>query len=136
MNSSPKKLSIFGLGYVGSVSAACFANTGHVVIGVEPLRNKVDLINRGISPIVENGLDELLRKAVKDGHLRATNNAAEAVEESEISIVCVSTPSRPNGDVDVTRIETVYREIGEALGPQERFSRRRQSIDHFARYHA
>ena len=83
------RLSVFGLGYVGCVSAACFAREGHEVLGVDVNQTKVDIINGGKSPIVEAGVGELIGEMVAGGKLRATTDSAEAVEASEISLICV-----------------------------------------------
>ncbi|HET9531515.1 MAG TPA: UDP-glucose/GDP-mannose dehydrogenase family protein [Blastocatellia bacterium] len=109
------KLSIFGLGYVGCVSAACFARSGHDVIGADVNPLKVDIINGGRSPIVEPGIDDLIGRSVKEGRLRATTDAAEAVAGSDLSLVCVGTPGKANGSLDLTFVKRVCREIGEAL---------------------
>ncbi len=109
------KVSVFGLGYVGSVSAASFAADGHTVIGVDVNADKVASLNEGRSPIVEKGLDELIRDNAANGRLRATTNTAEAVRDSELSLICVGTPSRKNGSLDLTYLERVAEQIGEAL---------------------
>jgi GDP-mannose 6-dehydrogenase len=112
------RLSVFGLGYVGCVSAACFAREGHEVIGVDISPVKVESINRGESTIVEEGIGDLVAEVVAAGRLRATINVSEAVRNSEISLVCVGTPSRPNGSVDLSYIERVCEQIGSALEPR------------------
>jgi GDP-mannose 6-dehydrogenase len=109
------KVSVFGLGYVGSVSAASFAADGHTVIGVDVNADKAASLNEGRSPIVENGLDILIRDNVSAGRLRATTNPAEAVRETDLSLVCVGTPSRKNGSLDLTYLERVAEHIGEAI---------------------
>lgn len=109
------KLSIFGLGYVGSVSAALFADAGHRVLGVDPNPDKVDPINQGRPPVIEPGLSELVGKAVDSGRLTATIDGRAAVLDSELSIVCVGTPSHGNGSLDLTYLRRVCREIGEVL---------------------
>ena len=109
------RISIFGLGYVGAVSAACLARDGHTVIGVDPNQAKVDLINQGKSPIVEQGLDELIREAVAAGRLSAVTDATTAVTGSEISFVCVGTPSAANGSLDLRYVQAVCEEIGSVL---------------------
>src|SRR6266496_5093591 len=101
------KLSVFGLGYVGSVSAACFAKDGHEVIGVDVNPTKVGIINEGASPIVEAGVGEVIREVVAAGRLRATSDTAGAVHDSELSLVCVGTPSNANGSLDLTHVEQV-----------------------------
>lgn len=110
------RLSVFGLGYVGCVSAACFAGEGHNVVGVDVNPTKVEIINGGKSPIVEAGVGELIGKTVREGRLRATTDSAEAVRESEISLVCVGTPSNANGSLDLGYVGRVCQEIGAALG--------------------
>jgi len=109
------RISVFGLGYVGSVTAACMAGLGHHVIGVDLNALKVDALNAGISPIVEARVDELVAKARQAGLLSATSDAAAAIGESELSFVCVATPSLRNGKLDLTSLRQVCREIGEAL---------------------
>ncbi len=108
-------ISIFGLGYVGAVSAACFADRGHTVIGVDPNRTKVDLINAGTAPVVEAGLAELTRSVVHHRRLRATTEAEGAVRATRVTFVCVATPSQPNGNLDFRYLEKVCTEIGAAL---------------------
>ena len=109
------KLSVFGLGYVGCVSAACFAKEGHEVIGADPNATKVEIVNGGGSPIIEAGVGELIGEMVAAGRLRATTDAAEAIRDSEVSLVCVGTPSNANGSLDLTYVERVCSEIGAAL---------------------
>lgn len=115
------KISIFGLGYVGAVSAGVLASQGHNVIGVDPNQTKVDLINSGKSPIIEKDLPALINKAVEQGQLSATTSAAEAIAGSEISLLCVGTPSRANGSLDLQYIERVCEEIGQALKEKSSF---------------
>ena len=109
------KVSIFGLGYVGVVSAGCLAKSGHQVIGVDRVPTKVDLINAGQSPIIEADIGEIICAAVKGGLLRALADPVEAVAETALSIVCVGTPSQLNGNLDLTYIRRVCEEIGLAL---------------------
>jgi GDP-mannose 6-dehydrogenase len=108
-------ISIFGMGYVGAVCAACLADKGHKVVGVDVATVKVDLINAGKSPIVEPGLDDLLNAGVAAGRIRATSDTADAIGNSELSMISVGTPSKKNGDLDLKYIENVAREIGAAL---------------------
>jgi GDP-mannose 6-dehydrogenase len=108
-------LGVFGLGYVGCVSAACFAKAGWQVIGVDVNSMKVDMINQGSSPVVEPGVAELVAEVVKSGRLRATTDACEAVEAAGLSLICVGTPSSPNGALDLTYVARVCEDIGRAL---------------------
>ena len=108
-------VSVFGLGYVGCVSSACFAREGHTVIGVDVNPTKVALVNSGRSTIVEEGIAELVANVVTSGRLRATTSVREAVHATEISLVCVGTPSASNGALDLSYVERVCFEIGEAL---------------------
>jgi GDP-mannose 6-dehydrogenase len=109
------RVSIFGLGYVGCVSAAAFAADGHTVVGVDVNPDKVAAVNAGRSPIVEPGLDELLARATAEGRLSATTDTAAAIRETEVSLLCVGTPSRRNGSLDLTYLERVCEQIGRAL---------------------
>src|SRR2546426_3217510 len=109
------RVSVFGLGYVGSVSAASFAADGHEVIGVDVNTDKVATVNAGRSPIVEPGLDDLLQRAVSEGRLRATTSTADAIADSDVSLLCVGTPSRKNGSLDLTYLERVSEQIGAVL---------------------
>jgi len=114
-------VSVFGLGYVGCVSAACFASEGHRVIGVDVSHAKVDQINAGLSTIVEDGIAEMVAQVVREGRLTATTDVREAVVGSEISMVCVGTPSRPNGSIDLAFVVRVSQQIGEALRQKGRW---------------
>jgi len=109
------KISIFGLGYVGTVSAGCLASEGHEVIGVDPVGAKVDLISSGHSPIVEVEIDEIIQAASSAGRLRATHDAIQAIQETELSFVCVGTPSQSNGNLDLKYIRRICEQIGDAL---------------------
>ncbi len=109
------KVSVFGLGYVGSVSAASFAADGHTVVGVDVNPDKVASLNDGRSPIVEKGLDELIRDTTADGRLRATTSTTDAVNSTDLSLICVGTPSRKNGSLDLSYLDRVCEQIGEAL---------------------
>ena len=108
-------VSVFGLGYVGSVSAATFADDGHTVIGVDVNAAKVAMVNAGQSPIVEPGLGELIESAVAAGRLRATTSTEEAIAASDISLISVATPSRRNGSLDLTYLTRVCEQLGAAL---------------------
>lgn len=109
------KVSIFGLGYVGTVCAACLAERGHEVIGCDVSEAKVDLVNEGKSPIIEKDIGELVASNVAAGRLRATMSTEDAVMGSELSLLCVGTPSRPNGSLDLSAVEAVSRQIGSSL---------------------
>jgi GDP-mannose 6-dehydrogenase len=109
------KISVFGTGYVGTVSAGCLAHEGHEVVGVDPVKTKVDLINAGQSPIVEEKIGDILAAAVGSSRLRATDNSEEAILETELSFVCVGTPSQVNGNLDLTYMRRVCEEIGRSL---------------------
>jgi GDP-mannose 6-dehydrogenase len=109
------RISVFGLGYVGAVSAGCLADDGHEVIGVDPLPTKVDLINRGRSPIIEAEIGEIVAAAAKAGRLRATADPVEAINQTELSFVCVGTPSQPNGNLDLKFIRRICEQIGQVL---------------------
>jgi GDP-mannose 6-dehydrogenase len=109
------KISIFGLGYIGSVTGASFAAQGHDVIGVDANPDKVALVNAGRSPVVEPGLDEMLGRTVADGKFRATMDVTEAVRNSEVSLICVGTPSQRNGSLNLDYLQRVAWQIGEAM---------------------
>jgi GDP-mannose 6-dehydrogenase len=109
------RVSVFGLGYVGCVTAACLAKAGHEVVGVDINADKVAMINQARSPIVEPGLGDLLAEVVPSGRLRATVSAVDAVCATTVSLLCVGTPSRSNGQLDTSAIERVGRDIGHAL---------------------
>ena len=109
------RVSVFGLGYVGCVSAASFAGDGHEVVGVDVNGDKVASINAGCSPIVEPGLEDLLGECVAAGRLRATTDTADAIRSTDVSLLCVGTPSRKNGSLDLQYLERVSEEVGRAL---------------------
>ena len=115
------KISIFGMGYVGAVSAGCLSAEGHTVIGVDPNRTKVGLINEGRTPIIEKDIGEMIAAAVRDGRLRATESVRDAVMESEISLICVGTPSQLNGNLDLSAVRKVCGQIGLALREKDGF---------------
>jgi GDP-mannose 6-dehydrogenase len=115
------KISIFGLGYVGTVSAGCLAEEGHEIIGVDLYQRKVDLINHGKTPIIEKDIEEIIQRSVKKGRLRATTDVAEAMNGSQISLICVGTPSQPNGNLDLQYVLRVCKEIGAELKDKPKF---------------
>ena len=114
-------VSVFGLGYVGSVSAASFAADGHTVVGVDVNPGKVASLNEGRSPIVEKGLDELIQENVSNGRLEAMTSTKEAIDATELSLICVGTPSRRNGSLDLTYLERVCEQIGAALRDKDAY---------------
>lgn len=114
-------ISVFGLGYVGSVSAACFAHTGHRVTGVDLNADKVEMMAKGRSPIVEARMNELVADAHENSRLSATTDANSAIQNSDISFICVGTPSLRNGKLDLGHVEHVAGEIGAALKRKNAF---------------
>lgn len=116
------KIAIFGLGYVGAVSAACLSKEGHQVIGVDANPDKVALITDGKSPVVEKDVDEMIADGVANGSLRATTDSAAAVRDSDLCIVCVGTPSSPNGNLNLDYVRRVCEEIGAALRGKDDFT--------------
>ena len=109
------KIAVFGLGYVGSVSAACLAEAGHTITGVDVDPVKLDLIRQGHSPVTEPDLDESLGRGVASGRITVTSDTRKAVTSSDLSLVCVGTPSRRNGSLESNYLERVLEEIGAAL---------------------
>jgi GDP-mannose 6-dehydrogenase len=114
-------ISVFGMGYVGSVTSACFAHVGHSVTGVDVSPAKVEMMASGRSPIIEARMSELVEAGHRTGLLRATTNAEDAVRDSEISFVCVGTPSLRSGKLDLGYVERVVREIGAALKKKDSY---------------
>ncbi len=108
-------ISVLGLGYVGAISAACFASRGHRVVGVDIDPRKLDLLQRGIAPVIEAGLGELVHEAVASGLLSVTDSATDAVLDSDVSLVCVATPSLAGGGLSTAFLEAVTAQIGAAL---------------------
>lgn len=109
------KVSVFGLGYVGTVTAACLAANGHGVWGIDPDEWKVSAVARGSSPVVEPGLDDLVAQSVESGNLRATVNAADAVRDADVSLLCVGTPSAMSGEPDLTCVYQAVEDLAQAL---------------------
>jgi GDP-mannose 6-dehydrogenase len=109
------RISVFGLGYVGTVCAACLADRGHQVIGVDKSASKVELIRSGQSPIVERDIGDLVARGVESGRLSATMDAAQAVAAADVSFICVGTPSQPNGALNLSAVDVVAAEIGRAI---------------------
>lgn len=115
------RISVFGIGYVGAVSAACLAKDGNSVVAVDPNDAKVAILNAGQSPIVEPGLDVIIADEIKGGRLRATNDPVEAINSTELSFVCVGTPSQFNGSLDTGYVLRAAEEIGAALKQKSDF---------------
>ncbi len=113
-------ISVFGLGYVGTVSAGCLAASGHTVWGVDVNADKVASINSGTAPIVEPEIADFIAKARKQDLLRATVSSAEAILATDVSFVCVGTPSQSNGSLDLTHLKRVCEDIGDVLGDKNR----------------
>ena len=113
------KVSVFGLGYVGCVSAACLTKDGNKVIGMDVNPTKVELLASGKSPIVEPGLNELIEQFVDNGSLQVSSDVLFAVQNSNVSLICVGTPSNDNGSLKLDYIKTVCREIGGALAKKD-----------------
>jgi GDP-mannose 6-dehydrogenase len=109
------KISVLGLGYVGAVSAGCLAKDGHDIIGVDPERTKVDLINAGKTPIIEKDIGPIIAEQVAAGRLRAATDVADAVRHTDLALVCVGTPSQPNGGIDLKYVRRVCEQIGRTL---------------------
>src|SRR6184192_1052274 len=113
------RVNVFGLGYVGSVTAACLAKAGHEVIGVDIDEEKVAMINDGASPVVEPGLGALMSEVVATRRLRGTISTPEAVRHATIGLICVGTPGGPGGQLRVDALERVGQEIGRSLTARE-----------------
>lgn len=109
------RVSIFGLGYVGAITGVCLAREGHDVIGVDPDEHKLNLLRKGESPVVEDGINEMLGEVLAAGRFRVTGDWNEAIAQSEISLVCVGTPSRENGSLQTDHVQSVAQQIGEAI---------------------
>lgn len=113
------KISVLGLGYVGAVSAGCLASDGHEVIGVDPERAKVDLINEGRSPIIEKDIGEIISAQVRSGRLAASTDVESAVRHTDLVLVCVGTPSLGNGSIDLKYVRRVCEQIGRTLASHD-----------------
>ncbi len=109
------KIAIFGIGYVGLVSAICLCELGNSVIGVDINEYKINMLNEGKSPIVEDKISPLLQKHTKLGKLKGTTDVKKAIKESEVAMICVGTPSKKNGSLDLNHVINVTKEIGKTL---------------------
>src|SRR5260221_13046096 len=108
------KISVLGLGYVGAVSAGCLAQEGHEVIGVDPDRGKVDLINAGKTPIIEKDIDEIIERQVTAGRVRATTDGAAAIQQTDLFLICGGTPRPGHGGLRLKNVSRVLRQVGAA----------------------
>jgi GDP-mannose 6-dehydrogenase len=115
------EISVFGLGYVGCVSLGCLAQDGHNVIGVDINKEKVNLINQGKPTIIEKSIDKIIEDQYKNGRVKATDNYKEAVLATDISIICVGTPSTEQGHLNLEHIHNVGEQIGESLKEKRTF---------------
>jgi len=115
------RISVFGLGYVGTVTGACLAELGHSVTGVDINPLKVGLITGGQSPIVEQDIDEIIRKVVGSGKFKTTDKVDTAVRSTDLALICVGTPSRPNGSLELASMRRVSSQIGRALKARRRY---------------
>ncbi|MCK4815262.1 UDP-glucose/GDP-mannose dehydrogenase family protein [bacterium] len=115
------EISVFGLGYVGCVSLGCLAQDGHNVIGVDINKEKVNLINQGKPTIIEKSIDKIIKDQYKNGRVKATDNYKEAVLATDISIICVGTPSTEQGHLNLEHIHNVGEQIGESLKEKRTF---------------
>jgi GDP-mannose 6-dehydrogenase len=112
-------ITVYGLGYVGCVTGACFADMGHKVTGVDPNPNKIQLINSGRSTIIEEGIQEIIEKVVREGSFRATTEWERSVVGTDCAFVCVGTPSKPNGRIELHFIKRVCEHIGTDLAKRD-----------------
>ena len=120
-NTANNGISIFGLGYVGAVTAACLAERGFRVLGVDVNPSKVEMINAGVTPIVEEKIGDIIKDVVQDNRLTATVDVQQAIAETNSSLICVGTPSRANGDLELTYVKRVAEQIGAALASKDEY---------------
>ena len=109
------RISIFGMGYAGIVSGACLLRDGHEIIGVDPVSEKVADLAKGLSPIQEPGVAGLLGEGYKDGRLRATTEARDALDDCQMAWICVGTPSMPDGGIELSAVKNVTEQIAQTL---------------------
>ncbi|MEO1929664.1 MAG: GDP-mannose dehydrogenase, partial [Gammaproteobacteria bacterium] len=115
------KISVFGLGCVGAVNSACLASQGHEIIGVDTDKNKIDFINQGKSPLYEPGLDELIQTQVNEKRLKAITDVHQAVTNTDISIICVGTPSTEIGGLELGFVENILTQIATVIRMKDKF---------------
>lgn len=118
---NPTGISIFGLGYVGAVTAACLAERGFRVLGVDVNPAKVEMINSGQTPIVEEKIGDIVKAVVQSGQLKATGDVAGAIADTSVSLICVGTPSRSNGDLELDYVKRVAEQIGDSLAKKDEY---------------
>ncbi|MBT4513005.1 MAG: UDP-glucose/GDP-mannose dehydrogenase family protein [Chloroflexi bacterium] len=114
-------ISVFGLGYVGTVTAVCLSKKGHNVLGIDAKSAKNEAINRGVAPVIENGIEELVKLGLNNGTLRATESVEDAIQNSELSFICVGTPSNLDGSLNLEHIIRVCEQIGKALSAKSKY---------------
>ena len=129
------KVAVFGLGYVGTVTAACLAANGHDVWGIDPDESKVAAVSAGHSPVVEPGLDALLTQSVASGALHATCNPTQALDRADVSILCVGTPSGAGGETNLTFMNRVVEDLIQSFAVVERHSGISRGRDSVALFH-
>ena len=112
------KLAVIGVGYVGLVTGTCFAELGNDVICVDIDKDKINKLNKGIIPIFEPGLKELVDKNVKENRLKFANNNKEAIEHGDVIFICVGTPPKHDGEADLKYVESAAMEIAKTMGPE------------------
>ena len=113
------KISIFGLGYVGAVSAGCLTRDGHTVVGCDIDPAKLDLINQGKTPIIEEGMVDLMKGAAESGRLSATDDAKTAIDTTDVSFVCVGTPTAKGGGQNLTALKRLSEQLGPAIATKD-----------------
>ncbi|UCC93390.1 MAG: UDP-glucose/GDP-mannose dehydrogenase family protein, partial [Thermoplasmata archaeon] len=115
VNIEPRRITVIGTGYVGLVTALAFAHHGHHVTCVDVIPERVETVSRGEAPFFEPGVPEALRRHVGDGNLEATTDTVTAVRSSDVTFLCVGTPSAPDGTYDLTHLRSAARDVGSAL---------------------
>lgn len=121
VNETALKISVVGLGFVGTVTSACLCEIGHEVVGVDLDSGKVDLFAQGRAPILEPQIDQLMADVWRSGRLRGTADLAAAVAETDVTFVCVGTLRSTDGSQDITAVESVIQRVGEAIAGKSTF---------------